>query len=715
MDSALSSVIPAPARGKAVRLRRAFAPIWLIVAACAIADLALHVPLLQTEPYYTMAHEAAAQLAETMSGREALGLALAALSLACSAVFIGAGAVVFWRRRSDPMALLASLALLTAPVVVYFGGLDQPFHWHTAYGLEWGGRLAAFNTGLRTLGFVLFLALLYLFPDGRLRPRWAGAGLGIGLAASAVVALPNWEWGERLLSALPAAYWLFVAVPLIASIVAGALGQVWRYRHAGAPLERGQIRWVAVAFSLFALSFLFTALAGPIFSGTVVKNLVAFINLLAHDLSALFIPLALAVSVTRHRLWDAEPVMRRAVVYAAMTAFVVGAYALIVGGVGTLAGDPGVSPILALLATGAVAVAFSPVRDGLQRVMNRALFGQRDEPYAVLSQLGRRLEATSMPETTPQAAAQTIGQALKLPFVEIEVLGDGGEGLRYRYLAEAAPADGAHLPAGAQAFALTYQNEPVGELRVAPRPGERLSDKDARLLSDLARQAGVAIHAAQVTGDLRRSRERIVSAREEERRRLHRDLHDGFGPTLASHTLKLDAAIDLIEADPQQARAALEDLKRQTQAMVGDLRRLVNDLRPPALDDMGLAGALRSVYGAPRTVPPRVSVHAVEPLPPLSAAVEVAAYRIAGEAVANALRHAQAQQCDVRLTVDVDNEFLRIVVEDDGKGINVDNEAAAGVGLRSMRERAEELGGTFEASPRPGGGTRIAAALPIMG
>ncbi len=650
---------------------------------------------------------------QTMSGREALGLALAALSLACSAVFIGAGAVVFWRRRSDPMALIASLALLTAPVVVYFGGLDQPFHWHDAYGLEWGARLAAFNSALRTLGFVLFLALLYLFPDGRLRPRWAGAGFGIGLAASAVVALSNWEWGERLLSVLPAAYWLFVAVPLIASIVAGALGQVWRYRHAGAPLERGQIRWVAVAFALFALSFLFTALAEPIFSGTAVENLVAFINLLAHDLSALFIPLALAVSVTRHRLWDAEPVMRRAVVYAAMTAFVVGAYALIVGGVGTLAGDPGVSPILALLATGAVAVAFSPVRDGLQRIANRALFGQRDEPYAVLSQLGRRLEATLAPETALQTTAQTIGQALKLPFTEIEVMGNDGEGLRYRYVTDAASANAAHLPAGAQAFALTYQNELVGELRVAPRPGERLSDKDVRLLADLARQAGVAIHAAQVTGDLRRSRERIVSGREEERRRLHRDLHDGFGPTLASHTLKLDAAIDLIEADPQQARAALEDLKRQTQAMVGDLRRLVNDLRPPALDDMGLAGALRSVYGSPRAVPPRVSVHAVEPLPPLPAAVEVAAYRIAGEAVANALRHAQAQQCDVRLTVD--NECLRIVVEDDGKGIDVDNETAAGVGLRSMRERAEELGGTFEASPRPGGGTRIAAMLPITG
>ena len=713
MNSATLPIAPAPARGSAAWLRRAFAPIWLIVAVCAVVDLALHVPLLQAEPYYTMAHEAAAQLAETMSGREALGLVLAALSLACSAVFIGAGAVVFWRRRSDPMALLAALALLTAPVVVYFGGLDQPFHWHNAYGLEWGGRLAAFNTGLRTLGFVLFLALLYLFPDGRLRPRWAGAGFGIGLAAIAVVTLSNWEWGARLLSVLPAAYWLFVAVPLIASIVVGALGQLWRYRHAGAPLEQQQIRWVTVAFALFAIGFVFTALAEPIFGGTAVENLIALINLLAHDLSALFIPLALTASVARYRLWGAEPLMRRAVVYAAVTAFVVGAYALIVGGVGAMTGAPGMSPFLALLATGVVAVAFSPVRDGLQRVANRALFGQRDEPYAVLSQLGQRLEATLAPETALQTIAQTIGQALKLPFAEIEVMGNDGEGLRYRYVTDAASADAAHLPADAQAFALTYQNEPLGALRIAPRPGERLSDKDARLLTDLARQAGVAIHAAQVTLDLRRSRERIVSAREEERRRLHRDLHDGFGPTLASHTLKLDAAIDLIEAGPQQARAVLEDLKRQTQAMVGDLRRLVNDLRPPALDDMGLAGALRSVYGAPRVAPPRVLIHAIEPLPPLPAAAEVAAFRIVGEAVANALRHAQAQQCDVRLTVD--NEFLRIVVEDDGKGIDVDNEAAAGVGLRSMRERAEELGGTFEASPRPGGGTRIAAALPIIG
>jgi signal transduction histidine kinase len=689
-----------------MRLRRWFAPLWLVVAACAVVNLLLHVPLLQDDLFYTTLHEAAAQLAMTVSGREAIGLGLAVLSLGCAAVFAGAGALIFWRRRGDPMALLTSLALLTAPAMLYFGGLDDPHRWYITYGGEWGERLVAFNNLLRALGYVLFFSLLYLFPDGHPGPRWAKAGFSIGLAGIALITLSSGAWGQRLLSALTEDAWVFFVVALILSITVGAARQTWGYRRAGTLLERQQVRWVAVAFALFALSFLFSAALGFINLGPV-ANLIALVDLLARNLSALFIPLALVAAVARYRLWDAEPLMRRAVVYAVVTAFVVGAYALIVGGVGALTGAPGASPLLALIATGAVAVAFSPVRDALQRLANRALFGQRDEPHTVVAQHGQRLAQALAPEDALQLTAQTIGQALKLPLVEIELAGK-----RYRFGAGDAAPDVADM----RTFALTYQDESLGVLRVASRQGERLSDKDARLLEDLARQAGVAVRAALATAELRRSREQIVTAREEERRRLRRDLHDGVGPTLASLYQRIDAAGALLARDPAAAAQLLADTRAQMKDAIASVRQMVYSLRPPALDELGLVDAVREECLRLRlgSGVPALDVQAAGALPSLSAAVDVAAYRIAIEAVSNVLKHAGATRCGVTFTAIIAEEGGRLLLEviDDGAGLPVP--ARSGVGLQAMRERAEELGGFVVLEAVPSGGTRVRAELPLQ-
>jgi signal transduction histidine kinase len=225
------------------------------------------------------------------------------------------------------------------------------------------------------------------------------------------------------------------------------------------------------------------------------------------------------------------------------------------------------------------------------------------------------------------------------------------------------------------------------------------------VLTDLARQVGAAVHAVQLSVDLQHSRERLVSAREEERRRLGRELHDGLGPQLAGLSMKVDAARALLATEPERAEALLLSLADQAEGAVADLRRMAYLLRPPALDTLGLVGALRAVADQQ---PLPIEVSAPDPLPPLPAAVEVAVYRIAVEAMRNAVRHAAASGCTVRL--EVGDGSVRLEVTDDGRGLSPG--AAEGVGLASVRERAAELGGSCTVGPRPGGGVRLTASVP---
>ena len=253
---------------------------------------------------------------------------------------------------------------------------------------------------------------------------------------------------------------------------------------------------------------------------------------------------------------------------------------------------------------------------------------------------------------------------------------------------------------------LVAQGETVGRLLLAARrPGEKLSDADRRVLEMLSAQAGPAVLAVRLNAQLARSREQLVSAREEERRRLRRDLHDGLGPTLAAIGMQLAAASALLDR-PDELRALHAELQEQTRQALADIRRLVYDLRPPALDELGLGPAI--AQQGQRFAGLAVDVHAEGDLGDLPAAVEVAAYRIAAEAITNAARHGAARTCSVRLSL---NGALDLEVVDDGTGIT--DAARAGVGLSSMRERAAELGGSCEVGPAPGGGTRVRARLPV--
>jgi signal transduction histidine kinase len=261
---------------------------------------------------------------------------------------------------------------------------------------------------------------------------------------------------------------------------------------------------------------------------------------------------------------------------------------------------------------------------------------------------------------------------------------------------------------------LEHEGELVGLLLASPRRGERFAGPDRRVLGDLAARAGAAVHAMGLARDLEGARARLVVAREEERRRLHRDLHDDLGATLSALTLKAGAAHALLQADPAGAAAAIHEVEHELQASVAEVRRLVYDLRPPALDDRGLCAAIEDLVQARSALSVEVEIEPRGPWPALPAAVELAAYRITQEALTNAARHSGGRHCRIRLFLrdDAGGRVLALQVTDDGAGLP--ERIRRGVGLDSMQERAAELGGRCSIDNDPAGGLRIAAVLPLQ-
>jgi signal transduction histidine kinase len=645
------------------------------------------------------------------------------------------GAVVASRRAENPVGwLLCAIGLLWGAIYLCGEYATYTLLAIPAASLPGGDAAAWIYSWLWVpgLGLIVFLGLL--FPTGRLpsrrwRPfaRLSVVSISAGSVMAAFSPGPINVGLEPIrnplgIESLPTTYEPLHALMLSLVFVAAISLLVRLPRARG--VERQQIKWItyvaAVATSASILRYIvFEAID------------ILWLEIAAYALVLVGIfgvPTAVGIAILRYRLYEIDLIINRTLVYGMLTASIVALYVLIVGALGALFRE-GSSLALSLVAAGVIAVLFAPLRERLQRSANRLMYGDRDEPYAVLSRLGRRLEATIAPQAALTTIVETIAQALKVPYVAIEIRQDSGDEEEFTTAAEHGTPTGEPL----LLLPLVYQREKVGQLLVAPRaPGEAFSPEDRRLLEDLARQVEVAVHAVRLTADLQRSRERLVTTREEERRRLRRDLHDGLGPTLGYLTLGLDTTRRLFTQDPKGAERLLLELKAKTQEAISDVRRLVYDLRPPALDDLGLVPAIRQqaanhglltdelpngakgpgwANGKNRTV---FSIEAIEDLPSLPAAVEVACYRIAQEAIANASRHSGAHSCRVRLSLnDDDEQTLELEVVDDGVGIPEDR--SAGVGMSSMRERAEELGGTFSVEALPQGGTRVVACLPLSG
>lgn len=557
-------------------------------------------------------------------------------------------------------------------------------------------RLAAqFITFVQLACLLPFLGRL---PDGRFRPGWLR---WLALAAVPVAALVAFDWlgltGSR-------AFGVAVGAIIIATAA-------YHYRLLRSSPQMEGAAWALAAIALLLSAQLIgrpvTFLPLPVIAPETLpldfSNIFAVFGMLV-TVAALT---CLVVALLSDELFRIELVLSRALVYTLLTLFVIGAYVLIVGYLSLLI--QGQSSVwLALLATGLIAILFQPLREWVQRLVNELLYGERDDPYKVIAGLGKRLEGAVDPAAVPTTIADTVRESLQLPYAAIALPQAGAD--------ELIVASGT-VYGHSERFPIAYGGKTVGHLLVNPRRGDlTLSPADRALLADLAQQAGPAIHGAQLMTDLQRlssdlqqSREQLVLALEEERRRIRRDLHDDLAPALAGLSLSAAAISELIETDPVRATSLAKHLDGAIRDAVGNVRSLAYDLRPPWLDDLGLTAAIREralEYSSGLSL--QVVVDMPQAISPLPAAVEVAAYRIVQEGLMNVVKHAEARNCHIRLAA---GETLIIEVVDDGVGFNPAHRT--GVGLRSIRERAAELGGTSEVVSSPNGGTRLLVSLPL--
>ena len=616
------------------------------------------------------------------------------------------GMLITRRYPRHPIGWMLLLAGMSAALT----GFSEEFALFTLYIrpqlLDAGALIAGLFHWWWIIGYALIAIFIpLLFPNGHfLSSRWrVVAWLGaIWMVAGAVWMilypgpLPNNgdienPFGQNALrGTIITEFDPLNAIPLTGMflMLAAASSLLLRYRRSQDAVTRQQLKWLVFAAVLASFAGMVGHVSGPVASALVLAM-------------ALSPPVAIAVAILRYRLYDIDVIIGRTLVYGALAALILGVYVVMVGATSLFIQSRS-NWVAAVIAAGIVAIVAHPLRARLQQGVNRLLYGHRDQPLVVLSEMGQRMEAAATPEGMFPALAETVARELKLPYVGVGL--DGAEGVRMA-------AEFGQAPAVVETFPMIYQGEQVGRLLVGPRErGGSLSGSDRALLASVARQASAVAHAVRLTSDLRRSRQRLVTAREEERRRMRRDLHDGLGPHLASMTLGIEAAMRLMDSDPEAATLLLHELKGQSQAAVQEIRRLVYDLRPPALDDLGLIGALREMAARLSQSGVHFALDAPASMPDLPAAVEVAAFRIAQEAMTNVVRHANAHICHVTLTPEPD--CLCVTIEDDGRGLPAD--LHMGVGLRSMQERVEELEGELHFDQSPLGGLRIRARLPIL-
>jgi len=644
--------------------------------------------------YSVLRHGAPIHVTIRLGNFPVLGfLARSWTSLAVLFILLSMAIFVFHRRAADP----AAQALILIASLTFCGTLawllgDQTF------------RLAAHGpTPLDAVG-ELSLAMIWgavahfalVAPATKLRVSW--------WRITALYSLPLVLYGIYLAFALPAAHDAVEVRGRIAQIsllpssvlpLATALLLLLSYRATDDAESRQRMRWLLLTLLAAGLAFL---------TIWTIPNLMGWQVPPANLIALLWLPPTLAVgaAILRYRMFDIEVIVRRSLLYASLTVSVVGIYLAGAWVLSRLFTRPGLA---ALLACGLVGFIAPPLHSFLRRRVGRLVYGERDDPFEVLARLGR-IDVGADPRLVLQRVAETLAQTLRLPFVAIE--------LRRAQSRFAVEASYGHDSGRSVTVPLTLADGALGRLILAVGPGrEPFGPADRRLLDTLTRQVSRAASLVLLATELQQSREQIVLAREEERRRLHHRLHDGLGPDLAAGVMRMEAARELIARDADAAVRHLEEQIALTRSLIGDVRGLVYNLRPPALDQLGLAGALRertsqlSQPDAPGGI--RVLIQQEGVLDDLPAAVEVAAFWIGVEAVSNAIRHAQVSSCWVCLSRR--DAVLSIEIRDDGRGLP--DRVRAGGGLISMRERTEELGGTCRVRRGESGGTVVEARLPI--
>lgn len=600
-------------------------------------------------------------------------------------------AVLVWRVPGHGVTrVLAVMAVCGALGLLAPGLLDGRTASDGGWDLPW------VLSGLAWVGGLPMLPLLFLlFPTGfPPSPRWRPV-LHAQLAALAgLVGLVVTDADPA--RGLPQALAVSAAVVLVTGAVLASVGLVLRWGR-----SVGEERRQLLVFALVA-----AAAAG----WYVIGGIVSFGLGAEAPASAIAVPLILTApvlatgyAVARHHLYGIDPVVNRFAVWGLVTAVLLGSYLGAVALLTSVTGAGEGSPVVAALMAVAVAGCLHPVRVCTQRLVDRVMYGARDDPLAVLRAAGARLSAAVGPTEVGLEIVRTAADSLRLPWVALDLETEG----TWSRVAEV----GAPRPREPCVIPIRDAGEDVGRLLAGARRGERgLAERDAHLLRDLATQAGPAVRSARLLAELSDSRERLVQARESERRRLRRDLHDCLSPALSGIGLTADTARRLLIRQPRLVDDLLARIAGEARDSADVVRRMLADLRPAALEDADLGAALTdraSQLSRPGEFDVRVC--ASDRVDGLRGAVQVAAYRIAVEAMANAARHSGGTTCDVFL--DRVDGHLHITVSDDGRGL-LDG-VLPGVGLSSMRERAEEVGGHLVLD-RDSHGLTVTADLPVL-
>ncbi len=646
------------------------------------------------------------------------------------------GGLIASRRPHNPIGWL----LLFGATASALQGLAVQYIVHTLLvdkgslpAVGWVAWLGSTFGGLIYPGIVALILLL--FPDGRLpSPRWQLiVGLDIALAAANTavgfldpaplqtpgapnVPNPLLLAHIRGLEMGPVGYFVFLAGLLV--VVAAAASLVVRLRRATG-VEREQVRWVAYALGttvLVSITFTLTGLLVPTLQNNIAGNVIVIAGF------GLGLPAAIGVAMLRHHLFDIDVVISRTLVYGALAAFITAVYVGIAVGIGALVGGGGKPNLgLSIFATAIVALGFQPVREGVQKVANRLVYGERATPYEVLSQFSTRVAESYATNDVMPRMARVLAEGTGAERADVWLR----NGAVWRDVAvwpvDAAPAesfvavDGGLPPANGanRQVEVRHQGALLGVLSVTKRVGESLTPVEENLLSHLAGQAGLVLKNVGLTSDLqarveelRASRQRLVSAQDQERRRLERNLHDGAQQHLVAIKVKLGLAEMLLGRDPDKAKSTLDQLKSDADEALETLRDLARGIYPPLLAEKGLPAALQA-QARKATVPVTVEADGIGRY---SQETEAALYFCALEALQNIQKYADASLATVRLREEQDQLWVEIV--DDGRGFDV-GATTRGNGLTNMEDRLDALGGTLDIASMPGRGTTLSAKLPV--
>jgi signal transduction histidine kinase len=582
------------------------------------------------------------------------------------------------------------------------------------------------HDGFHLLAAVAYLLALVLFPDGHLVPRWP-KGRTIAFYAAAIGLLVPLAWlapgGNRSVS-------LIVTFGVVTPIV-GVGSQAYRYRRSPSPVERQQARllfWAlspALLVGLFAIVVALQNSGGSEFEGRSIVVLPTSIFRVFQPVFSI-IPIALFIGILRYRLWDIDKVISRTLVYSVLAGFVSAVYVGVVVGIGSLFGEAQTENLgLSILATGIIAVAFQPVKDRVQKFANRLVYGKRATPYEVLSEFSERMAETPATDVLLARMARILaeGTAARRADVWLKV----GNELRP---ASSWPSDSdppepltitgpeiPWIPGVTTAVAVRHQGELFGALSVTKPVNESLTPTEDKLLADLGRQAGLVLRNVQLTADLlarlaelRASRQRLIAAQDETRRRLERNLHDGAQQQLVALKVGLNLAEGMVEDLGEPAKPVLEmlgALKAQMGDALENLRDLARGIYPPLLAAEGLASALAS-QARKQSVP--VDVQARD-IARYDQDAEAAVYFCVLEALQNISKYAEAHSVVIRLHEE--DGVLHFEVKDDGKGFDPDC-TAKGAGSQNMVDRLEALDGHLEIHSAPGDGTSVRGTIPVQ-